>query len=130
MKLNYDCLRRLMLEIEDFENIDENLRYNHLSFADVVKTLPEFQENEIMYVTLKAKEGGLLNVNVFNADNSVYSCSYSSLTFAGHQFLDNVRNKDIWTKTKSIAQKIGCTSLKSLISISEKVIFSIIQSQF
>ena len=105
MKLNYDCLRSLLLELEEFENIDENLNYQSMTLDDMI------------------------NAQIMNADISIYMCIYSSLTYDGHQFLDNVRSNSIWSKTKSIAKKLGCTSLNSLMSIAGKIALDVIQSQ-
>jgi Hypothetical protein (DUF2513). len=45
------------------------------------------------------------------------------ITFAGHEFLNNIRNDNIWNKTKSEAAKIGETvSLGVIKSIAEKFI--------
>ena len=129
MKLDYDCLRSLLLKLEDFENLDGDLHYQYTTLNDMAEALPEFPKNMIAYTTLKAKEGNLINASIMNADGCIYACTYSSLTYDGHQFLDNVRNNNIWNKTKSIAKELGCTSLRSLLSISEKIILAMIQSQ-
>lgn len=129
MKLNYECLRSLLLKLEEFENIDEDLNYEFMTLDDMAKALPEFPKNEIAYTTLKAEEGGLINASIMNADDCIYECGYSSLTYDGHQFLDNVRSNSIWSKTKSIAKELGCTSLRSLLSISEKIVLAVIQSR-
>ena len=107
MKLDYDCLRSLLLKLEDFENLDDDLCYQSMTLDDMEKALTNFSKNEIAYATLKAKEGGLINANIVNADDCIYTCIYSSLTYDGHQFLDNVRNNNIWNKTKSIAKELG-----------------------
>lgn len=129
MKLDYDCLRSLLLKLEDFENLDDDLHYQSMTLNDMEKALPDFSKNKIAYATLKAEEGGLINARIMNADNCIYTCIYSCLTYDGHQFLDNVRNNNIWSKTKSIAKELGCTSFRSLLSISEKIILAMIQSQ-
>lgn len=129
MKLDYDCLRSLLLKLEDFENLDDDLHYQYMTLNDMAEALPEFPKNMIAYTTLKAKEGDLINASITNADGCIYACTYSSLTYDGHQFLDNVRSNNIWNKTKSIAKELGCTSLRSLLSISEKIILAMIQSQ-
>lgn len=129
MKLDYDCLRSLLLKLEDFENLDDDLHYQYMTLNDMAEALPKFPKNMIAYTTLKAKEGDLINASITNADGCIYACTYSSLTYDGHQFLDNVRSNNIWNKTKSIAKELGCTSLRSLLSISEKIILAMIQSQ-
>lgn len=129
MKLDYDCLRSLLLKLEDFENLDDDLHYQYMTLDDMTEALPKFPKNMIAYTTLKAEEGDLINASIMNADGGIYACTYSSLTYDGHQFLDNVRNNNIWNKTKSIAKELGCTSFRSLLSISEKIILAMIQSQ-
>ena len=111
MKLNYECLRSLLLKLEEFENIDEDLNYEFMTLDDMAKALPEFPKNEIAYTTLKAEEGGLINASIMNADDCIYECGYSSLTYDGH------------------AKELGCTSLRSLLSISEKIVLAVIQSR-
>ena len=129
MKLDYDCLRSLLLKLEDFENLDDDLHYQYMTLNDMVEALPKFPKNMIVYTTLKAKEGDLINASITNADGCIYACTYSSLTYDGHQFLENVRNDSVWSKTKSIAKELGCSSLRSLASIAGKVAFDVIQSQ-
>ena len=129
MKLDYDCLRSLLLKLEDFENLDDDLHYQYMTLDDMAEALPEFSKSMIAYTTLKAKEGDLINASIMNADGGIYACTYSSLTYDGHQFLDNVRNNNIWNKTKSIAKELGCSSLRSLASIAEKVAFEVIRPQ-
>ena len=129
MKLDYDCFRSLLLKLEDFENLDDDLHFQYMTLDDMAEALPKFPKNMIAYTTLKAKEADLINASIMNADGGIYACGYSSLTYDGHQFLDNVRNNNIWNKTKSIAKELGCSSLRSLASIAGKVAFEVIQSQ-
>lgn len=129
MKLDYDCLRSLLLKLEASENLDDDLHYQYMTLDDMAETLPKFPKSMIAYTTLKAKEGDLINASIMNADGCIYACTYSSLTYDGHQFLENIRNDSIWDKTKSIAKEIGCSSLRSLASIAGKVAFDVIQSQ-
>lgn len=49
---------------------------------------------------------------------------------AGHQFLANVRQDNIWNNTKTIAGKVGSKSLDALIQISSNVITELIKAQF
>lgn len=129
MKLDYDCLRSLLLKLEASENLDDDLHYQYMTLDDMAEALPKFTKSMIAYTTLKAKEGDLINASIMNADGCIYACTYSSLTYDGHQFLENIRNDSIWDKTKSIAKEIGCSSLRSLASIAGKVAFDVIQSQ-
>lgn len=41
------------------------------------------------------------------------------VTWAGHEFLDNIRDPDVWKQTKAGASKVGGFSLKILSSVAE-----------
>ena len=42
MKLDYDCLRSLLLKLEDFENLDDDLCYQSMTLDDMEKALTNF----------------------------------------------------------------------------------------
>ena len=48
----------------------------------------------------------------------------------GNQFLANIREDTIWSKTKTVAAKIGSKSLDTLIQISSNVITALIKAEF
>ena len=52
------------------------------------------------------------------------------LTFAGHQFLANVRSDNIWNGVKSVGLKIGSVSLEALTQIASNVITELVKAQF
>ncbi|MND89747.1 hypothetical protein D3C80_818160 [compost metagenome] len=45
-----------------------------------------------------------------------------TLSWAGHEFLDNIRDPEIWKQTKSGAAKAGGWSLKVIASIAEGIL--------
>ena len=40
MKLDYDCLRSLLLKLEDFENLDDDLHYQYMTLDAMAEALP------------------------------------------------------------------------------------------
>mgnify|MGYP002958432843 FL=1 len=52
------------------------------------------------------------------------------MTYAGHQFLANIRSDNIWKGTKAIASKIGSSSLDAITQIASNVITELIKAQF
>jgi hypothetical protein len=61
--------------------------------------------NETVEYILMLQSAGFLE----SSQRSVYRISW-----AGHEFLDNVRDPEIWRKTKEGANKLGSWSLKLL----------------
>ena len=124
MKLNPDCIRDILLVIEntttyhdswdwDFDNFDEPLLNN-------------YSHEEIMYHILQCKKAGLVDgcEFYFGADAGTV-CDLSPY---GHQFLADIRSESVWNKTKDIAQNIGSNSLDVLKQISAGVLTALIQS--
>lgn len=107
MHLNHDCVREILIEIEKLE-------YNHyLTLNDFVNNISfsSYSPKEILYSVEKLDEAGFINVRILK-DLSGYSNFFIfSLTWEGHEFLDNIRNKDVWQDVKSSIEKVGSVSL-------------------
>ena len=126
MKLNYDCLRQLLLALEETSFIDDDLKYECSSFHEINELIPDFQQNEIAYTTILAEEAGLIIASVIDADDGFVDCTYYRLTFEGHQFLDTIRDNSVWSKVKRSISKVSSVSLDILISVAKDVIKSTI----
>lgn len=126
MKLNPDCVRDVLLAIEETE-LDE-----HISPATLHSSLPQYSEEEIEYTCLMLDDGGYLHVMTVNLPmRSVPGVkSISSLTYAGHEFIANIRKDTVWSGVKDIATKIGTTSLPGLTQIAANVVTELIKAQF
>jgi len=129
MKLNYDCLRQLLIALEKSTFLDEELNYEYGTFYDIVKLMPDFQQNEIAYTTILAEESGLIIANIIDADDGFVDCLYQRLTFEGHQFLDTIRDNNVWNKVKRVISKVSGVSLDILISVAKDILKSTIGKQ-
>ncbi len=126
MKLNPDCVRDILLEIEDCTDFFQSFLYN---VADPKpKHLSKYDHSEIIYHIQQCEFSGLITgVRIY--ENGDY-IEIDDLAPAGHEFLANVRQDTIWNNTKTIAGKIGAKSLDALIQISSNVITELIKAQF
>ncbi|PHS34049.1 MAG: hypothetical protein COA92_03165 [Sulfurovum sp.] len=52
-------------------------------------------------------ESGLIQGEIKKMLNCGVRCRVDSLTWEGHDFLDNVRSDSIWSKTKNILKEKG-----------------------
>ncbi|MGT2915575.1 DUF2513 domain-containing protein [Streptococcus dysgalactiae] len=124
MKLNPDCIRDILL------NIEERADYgNYALFAskEEFAQLPEYSANEIMYHIRQCDNSGFFlgKVSYFSE-----GCIVKDLSPLGHEFLANIRQDSNWSKTKDIAKNVGSTSLDVLKDISAQVISNLISGQF
>lgn len=123
MKLNHDCVRDLLLHIE------ENLTYGY--YLEVSEaTLKSYSREELLYTADKLLEAGYLDGNKRNTINS--SLPYiriTAITWTGHQFLDNIRDDGVWKDTKKVLSRFSSVSLGFVGNVASQVITSLIQKQ-
>ncbi len=107
MKLEPSLIRDLLLWAE------ENLpRSNGLLEFPV---LEGWQKNEVAYNCLMAYEAKFLDaIDVQCKGDPFKQMIPIKLTYAGHQYLENIRDPEIWKKTTDGAKKIGNFSIETL----------------
>lgn len=124
MKLNYDCVRDVLLAVEKAETIDENLSLTPLKVVKLFDELPEYKDNEILYTVEKLKEAGYINAVVSFAAGHYIDGFISSITYSGHEYLDNIRNPKVWRKVKSVLDKAGAITLPLISQAAQMLIGS------
>lgn len=125
MKLNIDCVRDVMLTIEDQLGFGEEW-----SIYKLHTFLPDYTTEDLHYTCLKLLEGGYLNavpINKLRCASPVI-CRIRDLTFSGHEFLETIRPKTVFDKTKSTAKKLGTQSLGAIVQIATSVLSEVITS--
>lgn len=126
MKLNLDCMRDILLEMEKLE-------LNHrLSFRDLSRKLPSYSQDVLQYNCAKLYEAHLADATAVNLNglSTPYIADLVDITFAGHQFLEKVRDDERFSKTKSIASALRDYSLSAICSIAEGVSSAAISAYF
>ncbi len=123
MKLNHDCVRSIMIHVE------ENLHYGqYISFNDV--KLDDYTHEEILYAADKLLEVGYFEGKKQTfSDGSEPAIRVTALSWVGHQFLDNIRDDGVWKDTKKVLSKFSSVSLSFVGSIASQVITTLIQNQ-
>lgn len=126
MKMNLDCVRDVLLALE-------NQEFNEvLSFESLKSNLRKYTESDLQYACIKLHEAGYIKASYIEIDNAPmpYVPEIYDITFQGHEFLNNVREKSVWDKTKSIAKSIGTFSVQAIGQIAFNVVEEIIKSHF
>lgn len=120
MKLNYDCVRSVLLTVEKSKTIDEELNLNPLAVETIFEQLPKYEDSEILYTIEKLKEAGYINAALHFAAGHFIDGTVSSITYSGHEYLDNIREPEVWRKVKAMLKNAGATTLP-LISQAAKM---------
>ncbi len=126
MKLNPDCVRAILLAVE--ETVDSTQIFEYSITEPKNPRLVKYDHNEILYHFRQCSMAGL--IIGFQPLESGDSVIIEYLSPEGHQFLANIRQDTIWNNTKTIATQIGSKSLDTLIQISASIITERIKIRF
>lgn len=123
MKLNPDCIRDILIEVESQTTFSSEFLYPD----DNSESLSKYCEDEIFYHIKQCELSGLVTkVSWFLGG----ACCIDDLSPSGHEFLANIRIDTNWNKTKEVAKRVGSFSLKTLKDISVQVISEVIKKSF
>lgn len=129
MKLDYDCLRQILLTIEEDLVWEDDLNYCRLNLKHMVQKLSKFSKADIAYTSKIAIEANLIEGYLNDCDCGILDISYFGLTYEGHQFIDTVRENKIWKKTKEILSSVGGASLSVITSIANDCLTNFISNR-
>jgi len=122
MKLNPDCIRDILLAIE--ETCDAG--HYFYSKEDSEKMLGNYTKDEIVY---HARQCDMADMFYKFKQNSDGEWEVVDLTPKGHEFLANIREDTIWNNVKTVSSKVGSKSLNAISQIASAVVTEIIKSQ-
>lgn len=129
MKLNTDSVRTLMLDLENRLPWDESVTniWNKQTGFVTYASYKELGHDEFIYTLSKLIDGEYISGKLCPANNTIGDVYIYSITWKGHEFLDNIRDPQVWTKTKSIANKFTSVSVSFISSIASQVIAKLIE---
>lgn len=124
MKLNPDCIRDLLLDVEAKSTFDNVVIYYEGTDEPLFN---KYGVDTVFYHIRQADCAGFFIGEVtYTFDLSAIIIDLSP---EAHEFLANIRQDTNWNKTKSIASKVGSFSLNVLKDISVEVISKVISDQ-
>lgn len=121
MKLNYDCVRDVMLYLEENLNFGNPIRDTNINLNYDIK--------EIRYSLLKLHEINYLDGSVSKYMDGDYSVITTDITFYGHKFIGEIQSDTIWDKTKSVSKDLGIQTINGITQIAGSVISGLILSK-
>lgn len=125
LRLNPDCIRSILLTVEETTGYGSFMRYSSKSEYERLKS---FSYEEVMYHIKQAELSALiLKVSYFLGTGE--GCLIQDLSPKGHEFIANISSDNNWNKTKDIAKSVGSYSLDALTKIATGVITNLINSK-
>ena len=123
MKLNPDCIRDILLQIE--ESTDLNTPWEFDDEHEPEGRLSQYTVDEITYHIRQCELSGY----VVGCEQNSSGFSIRYLSPEGHAFLADIRSDSVWNKTKAVAGKIGAWSLDTLTKVATGIITEMIKKQ-
>jgi|AKZA01.1.fsa_nt_gi Hypothetical protein (DUF2513). len=120
MKLNHDCVREVLLCIEENMELNDQILPNQL-------VLHNYTYDEIAYTVQKLIEAGFIKGKDQGTMDDAGLCLIFGLTWNGHEFLDTIRDPRIFSETqKKILSTVGSTSLSIVASVATSITKSLL----
>ena len=124
MRLNPDCIRDILLEVEENTDLTHSISFKPWSGA-LPARLSRYSPDELAYHIMQCDLHGYFE----EMHNFVDEYDVSFLSPAGHAFLSDIRSDTVWNHTKTVAGKIGAWSLDALTKIATGVVTELIKTQ-
>lgn len=138
MRLDMDCIRDLLLCIEDNtglrkacffidHGLSDTAHYTGEETEPFAYQLPlddKYENDKLIYHLNYCVDAELVTLS--NA-STLYRIMVSDLTPTGHQFLNNIRDEGIWEKVKSISSSFSSVSLQMISNTAAQVLSAIIK---
>lgn len=124
MKLNPDCVRDILLTVEENTSFSKYMSIDSDSKFDRIES---YTFEETLYHIKQCELTGFFTKVSWYLDGS---CIILDLSPSGHKFIADIRSDTAWNKTKEISKKVGSSSLDTLKQISIGVISELVKKQF
>lgn len=109
MKLNPDCIRDVLLFVEEHTDLKHHVS---ISRDKAESLIPGYNAEEIMYHVEQCNLSGFFQRATHDILGNI---SISYLSPKGHEFLDNIRPVPVWDKIKSK----GTSSIPIMIQLAK-----------
>lgn len=123
MKLNPDCIRDIMFELEDILLIDASLGFSGAIIEMLFTELPNYNQEDIFYSVYMLLQAGYIEGEItFLPSGAKKTCNIKTLTWEGHEFLETIRPDSTWQKIKEYLAAVGGKSIHAIKFIGVKLL--------
>lgn len=123
MRLNPDCVRDTLLFLEENLRITPELEIKGLTLHKITEAL-DYTIEEVANTLIDLKDAGFITAQLDMADRRIYRLSVSRITHDGYQFIETIRPKPVWERTKNILGQMGSFTFETIKTIATQIIKS------
>lgn len=101
MKLNYEVLRQVMIEMQNLPT--------HPQASVVIKNVVDkgYSQSDAVYSLKQAIDAGLIEGSVDTDLSNTYYFYLRDITPEGHRFIDSISEETHWNKVKNVLKEEG-----------------------
>lgn len=125
MKLNYDCIRDVLIYLEKQDyyiaSEDQYIESNPIEITKMAEDLPEYSFVDLYYTLKNLDEADYIELLEIGADCGIIDASVNRITFKGHEFLERIRDSARWTTVKKVLSSVKDYSLSAIGAIASGV---------
>lgn len=123
MKLNYDCIRSVLLFIEEKTGLDENLKVISVANNEIFEGISDFSKSDILNAIYCLSEANYIEADfAYTGNKEFVYCFVSWLTWLGHELVEMIRDEIIWNDIKSVLTKINAQNIELIYKTARKII--------
>lgn len=119
MKRDWDVVRKILIKLEDISDSASYLEPDQVNGYD---------EQLVSYHMRILDEAGLIEAKCSRGMSTPLHCRAQRMTWNGHEFLDQIRQDNVWNKVKGGAREKGLDlSLDVIVELAKTIIFSMLK---
>ena len=107
MKLDKDLVREILLAIEANDKTPDSW---------INLAIESHTDDEVSYHVMQLHDAGFIVGKNLSSDSG-FDWRPQRLTYHGHEFLDTIRDGEVWRRTKVGAEKAGVASIGFLLEL-------------
>lgn len=107
MKLDLDCVRDILLTVEENTGYQKYITYS--INTKQYESLQKYENKKVMYHILQCEKSNLIEAKQIDLAGNIL---IKDLTPCGHKFISNIRENKNWNKVKKWQMKLEQHHLK------------------
>ncbi|MFS7394007.1 DUF2513 domain-containing protein [Carnobacterium maltaromaticum] len=121
MKLNHDCVREVMLAIEDIDIAEIPFGTDNYYLYEDRKLVEKYSKEDILYSLIQLTDAQYIDGSVEGYGDGETGVTFSKTTWKGHEYLDTVRDPKVWKQTKAATSKLASVSIDIVTQVATNV---------
>lgn len=129
MVLNYECLRKTLMLLEDVLELNDEYEYRSIGIHQIVDypaLSNEYDKKEIAYSIYMMIDAGLLQKVPTSINAPAKEQRVDTITYKGHEFLQKIKNETAWKKTMDKLKPVGTITIEMISQVISNVITNMI----